>query len=88
MSQETETTTASAATHSTENALQSPFCRELRSKKYYFLQQMPTEEAHLLDGSNYCWCRRTMQVIGPDGQQVRPSECAAGRACYKSLFEG
>lgn len=65
----------------------SPFCRELRSKRHYFLQEMPTEEHHLLDSSNRCWCRLTMQVVGPDGQQAQPKDCTAGRSCYRSLFE-
>lgn len=88
MAQETETRTSVAAYEETATTvLQSPFCSELRSKKYYFLQEMPTEEAQLLDSSNHCWCRLTMQVIGPDSGIVRPGNCKAGRACYKSLFE-
>jgi hypothetical protein len=67
--------------------IRSPYCRELRSKRYYFLQQMPTEDHHLLDPGNRCWCRLTMQVMGPDRQLVRPHDCKAGRECYRSLFE-
>lgn len=66
--------------------VQSPFCRELRSKRFYFLQQMPTEEAHLLDASGHCWCQLTMQVFGPDGERVRPADCSPGRDCYRSLL--
>lgn len=65
---------------------QSPFCRELRSKKYYFRQGMPIEEAHILDPSNHCWCRLTMQAIGPDGGLVKPKHCTGERTCYRSLF--
>lgn len=64
----------------------SPFCRELRSKRYYFQTSMPTEEGQFLDGSNRCWCNKTMQVVGPDGEMVFPGECAPGRDCYKSVF--
>lgn len=79
----TEPTTEPAA----GGMVNSPFCREIRSKKYYFLQEMPTETHHLRDGSNYCWCQRTMQAVGPDGEMVRPEDCKAGRSCYRSLFD-
>jgi hypothetical protein len=65
----------------------SPFCGELRSKKYYFLDRMPTEESDLLDGSGHCWCSHTKQAIGPDGELVAPSECTSERGCYRSRFE-
>jgi hypothetical protein len=67
--------------------LNSPYCREIRSKRYFFLREMPTEEHHLKDGSNHCWCRVTMKVYGPDGEIARPQDCVAGRTCYRSLFE-
>ena len=65
----------------------SPFCRDMRSKRYYFLDQMPTEEKHLLDGSNRCWCQKTMQALGPDGNMVHVQTCTSGRSCYRSHFE-
>ena len=65
----------------------SPYCCEIRSKRFFFLREMPTEEHHLKDGSNHCWCRVTMKVYGPDGELTRPSDCVAGRSCYRSLFE-
>src|SRR5437016_1512090 len=65
----------------------SPYCREIRSKRYFFLREMPTEERHLKDGSNHCWCRLTMKVYGPDEEMVRPSDCVSGRSCYRSLFD-
>lgn len=65
----------------------SPFCRDLRSKRYYFLQEMPTEEHHYLDASRHCWCRLTMQAIGPDGERAIPRNCGSDRACYHSRFE-
>lgn len=61
----------------------SPFCASLRSKKYYFLERPPQEAADLLDGSNRCWCIRTMQAVGPDGEQVDPAGCGAGRSCFE-----
>jgi len=67
--------------------INSPFCRELRSKKYFFLEEMPTEIHHIRDASNHCWCRKTVQAFGPDGELVRPEDCNASRGCYQSLFE-
>lgn len=71
----------------TVNLVQSPYCREIRSKKYYFMQEMPTENHHLMDGSGHCWCSRTMQIVGPDGEMVRAEDCTSERTCYRSLFE-
>lgn len=84
---EKETNNAAATTATVMPAVNSPFCRDIRSKKYYFLQEMPTEIHHLRDASNHCWCQRTVQAFGPDGELVRPEDCNADRACYKSLFE-
>lgn len=67
--------------------MHSPFCRELRSKKFYTLTVMPTEAEHLLDMSGNCWCRRTHQAFGPDGERALPEDCTSGRTCYRSLFE-
>jgi hypothetical protein len=69
------------------NFVNSPYCRELRSKKYYFLPGVPTVEKDLLDGSNHCWCRHTSQAIGPDGELVQPVDCSPSRKCYRSLFD-
>lgn len=79
--------TPETASATTSDALFSPFCRELRTKRYYFLDGMATEESQLLDGSNRCWCGRTMQAYGPDGEMVYTADCKPGRSCYKSLFE-
>lgn len=68
--------------------LESPLCRDLRSKKFYFLDGMPLSAEDVLDASNHCWCHRTMQVVGPDGDLVHPHDCAAGRGCYGSQFGG
>lgn len=67
-------------------ALESPMCRDLRSKKYFTLKSLPMTPADILDLSNHCWCRQTMQVIGPDGGLVRPEKCSSKRGCYKSHF--
>jgi len=64
----------------------SPFCGELRSKKFFMLNTMPTEAAHYLDDSDHCWCYVTQQVVGPDGDKVDPQRCTPGRNCYRSAL--
>lgn len=81
-----DTTQSAAAGSSVAGAPLSPYCGSIRSKKYFFLQGLPTEESHLLDGSNHCWCDRTMQGVGPDGELVQPRDCVPGRTCYRSAF--
>lgn len=68
--------------------VQSPFCGELRSKKFFMLDVMPTDESQYLDASNHCWCYQTQQVVGPDGRPVGPSGCTPGRSCYVSSLGG
>ena len=63
-----------------------PICAELRSKKYYFLQQAPTRASEVLDASNDCWCARTSDRIGPDAEPVHPDDCRGGRTCFRALF--
>lgn len=77
-----EETTATAET----DALQSQLCRNLRSKKYFYLESMPLTASDMIGLDNHCWCRRTQQVVGPDGGKARPEVCGAGRACYESQF--
>jgi len=67
--------------------VQSPFCGELRSKKFFMLDVMPTDETQYLDASNHCWCYQTQQVVGPDGRPVEPSGCRPGRSCYVSSLD-
>ncbi len=62
--------------------VQSPFCGDLRSKKFFMLDVLPTEEDQFLDSTNHCWCYQTQQVVGPDGLPVHPSGCNPTRACY------
>jgi hypothetical protein len=61
----------------------SPFCRDLRSKPWYFLQGPPKEVSDILDGSNTCWCRRTQMAVGADGDLVHPDECRSDRTCFE-----
>jgi hypothetical protein len=64
--------------------LETPFCGELRSKKYFMLDVIPSQASDLLDGSGHCWCHHTQQPIGPDGLHVLPDLCNPGRTCYQS----
>ncbi len=66
--------------------LLSPFCGELRSRKYFMLSKMPTEVSDYLDDADHCWCYVTQQVIGPDGGKVHPQRCTSGRGCYRSAL--
>lgn len=63
-----------------------PFCGDLRSKKYFMLDVIAVEAEQYLDASGHCWCYHTQQVIGPDGELVEPKECVPGRACYRSAL--
>ena len=77
-----EETTATDGT----DVLESPMCRNLRSKKYFYLESMPMTASDMIGLDNHCWCRHTQQVVGPDGGKARPEVCGAGRACYESHF--
>lgn len=63
----------------------SPFCLHLQSKKIYFSSSLPMEESDVLDASRSCWCRLTMQVLGPDKERAGPARCRAGRTCFESI---
>ncbi len=65
-------------------SFQSRFCGGLRSKKFFMRDQLATEAEDYLDASNHCWCFRTQQVIGPDGNSVNPQNCTAERGCFES----
>lgn len=66
--------------------LQSPFCEELRSKKFFMIEGIATEASQYIDGSNHVWCYKTQLPIGPDGGKVGPDQCVPGRGCYKSAL--
>lgn len=63
-----------------------PFCGDLRSKKYFMIDGLPAEESDFLDPSGHCWCYHTQQPLGPDGNHVGPRECVSGRTCYRSAL--
>ena len=64
-------------------SLHSPFCGDLRSKKYFFLEQPARTPEQFLDASNDCWCARTQMRVGPDDEIVDVHDCQAGRACFR-----
>ena len=61
----------------------SPYCKHLRSKKWFFLQGPALTEDDILDASNDCWCEATFMKLGPDGDVVEPEGCKHGRACFE-----
>jgi len=62
------------------------FCGDLRSKKFFLLNCLPTQPSDFLDSSGICWCYHTQQPIGPDGAHVGPHECGPDRRCYRSAL--
>lgn len=66
--------------------VQSPLCERIRSKKYFFLETLPTCEDDINDASNHCWCSETMHAVGPDGYVVNAEHCKASRECYVSAL--
>lgn len=67
--------------------IQTPFCGDLRSKRFFMLDRIASEADDYLDASNHCWCYHTQQVIGPDGNIVMPERCIPGRDCYRSALD-
>jgi len=66
------------------DVLQTPFCGELRSKKYYMRDAIITTEDEFYDGSGHTWCYHTQMAIGPDGIRANPESCGPDRKCYRS----
>jgi hypothetical protein len=79
-----KTDTGSAAYHL--NVVQTPFCGELRSKKYYMRDAILTSEEEYHDASGHTWCYLTQMPIGPDGLDASPPNCGPGRSCYRSAL--
>ena len=67
--------------------LQTPFCGELRSKKFYLRDQLATSADDYMDSSGHIFCYLTQMAVGPDGMRVSPEECGPDRACYRSAFQ-
>lgn len=67
--------------------VQTPFCGDLRSKKFFLLNRIADKAEDYLDPSRHCWCYHTQQVVGPDGNIVMPERCGPERGCYRSGLE-
>jgi hypothetical protein len=77
---------APAARGSSPAGFQTPFCGELRSKKFFMLDAIASQESDYLDPSGHCWCFHTQRVVGPDRGIVKPDRCVPGRSCYRSAL--
>lgn len=66
--------------------LQTPFCGDLRSKKFFMLEGLPTDISDFLDPSGHTWCYHTQQAVGPDGMHAAPEHCGPDRRCYRSAL--
>jgi len=66
--------------------IQSPFCDQLRSKKFFKLDRLATSSADYIDAANHVWCCETQEVFGPDNGRVEPEKCGPGRSCYISAL--
>jgi len=75
-------------TETTAAPLQSPFCGQLRSKKYFMLDRLASSAEDYIDAANHVWCCETQEVIGPDNRRVSTDNCVPGRACYSSALKG
>jgi hypothetical protein len=65
---------------------QNPICAEIRSKKYFRLTAPPQSSDDIVDNANDCWCNRTCDRVGPDGDGVHPDDCREGRSCFRSVL--
>src|SRR5450432_2460277 len=64
--------------------LKTPFCGDLRSKKFYIKDQIITSADEYRDSSGHIFCYHTQMSVGPDGFHVDPDECGPDRICYRS----
>ena len=62
----------------------SPYCCHLASKKLTFRTLPPREESDVLDASCHCWCAKTQEVVGPDGDITDVEDCVKGRSCFQA----
>jgi hypothetical protein len=67
--------------------IQTTFCADLRSKKFYMLDVIPATADDFYDASGCVWCYHTQVPIGPDGLFAGPEECRPGRSCYRSALD-
>ncbi|RMG10717.1 MAG: hypothetical protein D6731_16905 [Planctomycetota bacterium] len=65
-------------------------CFYLQNKAFFFPPPLPVDEpdrpeivAPPTSLSTPCWCLRTHEAIGPDGEEAHPELCVPGRACHR-----
>jgi len=75
-----------AETNVTTTPIQSTFCGQLRSKKFFKLDRLATSSSDYIDAANHVWCCETQEVFGPDNHTVHPDDCGPGRSCYNSAI--
>ena len=63
--------------------LEPPFCRHLRSKDLYLNRTFPPSGLEESEGTP-CWCMKTQQNLGPDGDLVDRTACMPDRTCYEA----
>ncbi|MDA0745177.1 MAG: hypothetical protein O2954_01580 [bacterium] len=60
------------------------FCKNLRTKRYYFSDEPPARYLAEETATTGYWCLRTMGNFGPDDAFACPGTCTAERMCYAS----
>jgi hypothetical protein len=68
------------------SVIQTPFCGDLRSKKYFMRDEILTNAEDYHDASGHTWCYHTQMPIGPDGNRAAPEYCTPSRRCYRSAL--
>jgi hypothetical protein len=63
--------------------LEPSFCRNLRSKDLYLNLGFHPSGFEESSGTP-CWCMKTQQVMGPDGDIVQKTTCMPERSCYEA----
>ena len=63
--------------------LEPSFCRHLKSKDLYLNVPFHPSGFEESEGTP-CWCNKTQQCLGPDGDLVDRTACRAGRDCYEA----
>lgn len=68
------------------NVINTPFCAELRSKKFYIHNHIFTTAEEYYDQSGHIFCYHTQLPVGPDGHRVEAEACTPDRGCYRSAL--
>ncbi len=64
-----------------------PPCVHLRNKAMYVHGTLGDPSAYPEDTNvPYCWCNKTLHMLGPDDQYVTRQHCIPGRECYKETY--